>query len=154
MRILKRNKLLTIFGFLLLIVCTYFRENILLQINASLEGEVFHRSYIYLFADFFNNLSQTELTIWKWGVTIVVSSIMSAITIVSLHQWFQSYKLAKLTSYIYGITLIFVVLLAFISYLFGCFYDVYFILRLILGLVQSPIPFFAFFTLFYFLERK
>ena len=148
------NKVFTVFGVLLLLLCTYFRENLLLEINALINGEEISRAYSYWFADYFMTVPKSELTKWKWGVTIVFSLFMSVLTIISLHSWFKSILYSKLLVSLYLCLFMFVSILGGISYIFNFFDNIYFVLRLILGLVQSPLPFFVFFALFYLLSKN
>ena len=145
----KLNNFLALLGLLLLLFLTFFRENFLLAINATISGVEYDRAYFYWFSDFFKNISIKDLALWKWGLTIFFSIIMSLITLLSLYSWFQSKQLIKLTSLIYLGVFLFVVLLGGIGALLNNFDSVYIILRKILGVVQTPIPFFIFFTLFY-----
>ena len=141
---LQKNKGLTIGGLILLLLLTYFRENFLLEINAALANDVLNRAYSYWLADFFKTLSYSHLIKWKWGITILFSIIMSLITILSLYFWYKSKRLIKLVVYVYLASFLFVCVFGGLGFLFKRFDDVYFVLRKILGVIQSPIPFFVF----------
>jgi len=149
MRQLNLNKGVALLGLMLLLLLTYFRENFLLEINASLASKDFDRSNTYFLSDFFGNMSKDLLIKWKWGLTAVFSLLISLITILSLYCWFKSVKFFKLISLFYVTLFVIVCLLAFIGFLTSSFNEIYFVLRKIVGVVQSPLPFFAFFTLFY-----
>ena len=149
MRNWKINNGLTVLGVLSLLFLTYFRENFLLEINAALAHDVYNRAYFYWLSGFFQEKSIAELTEWKWGITLVFSLIMSIITIAALYAWHQSKELFKLTVLIYFIVFLFFVVIAICGMLFGEFSDIYFVLRKGLGVIQSPLPFFGFYVLFY-----
>jgi len=153
MKSLVHKSVYVVFGVILLLLLTYFRENILLEINANLALEEYNRAYSYWFADYFKGMSRDSLIKWKWTATIVFSFLMSAITICSLYIFFTSFNVLKRVLIIYLIIFIIGFLLAVIGYLTGSFNEVYFVLRKILGIVQSPLPFFAFFVLFYYEKR-
>jgi len=154
MKKLNLNKVATFLGLLLLLFLTYFRENFLLEINASLALDAHNRAYSYWLADFFQLQTQENLIKWKWVITIFFSSLMSIITMISLRFWFESNKFVKMIGLIYLFTFIFIVLLGMLGFLLGSFNDIYFILRKILGFIQSPIPFFTFFVLIYWSYEK
>lgn len=149
MKNLSYNKTVTFLGLILLLVLTYFRENFLLEINANLAMEEFDRSYSYLMSDFFKKMSPEYLKKWKWGVTIVFTGLMTIVTVLSLYSWFKSFQLLRLLGWFYLVLFMIVILLAFIGFLTNSFDDIYFVLRKFLGVVQSPLPFFTFFALFY-----
>ena len=154
MKKLNLNKVATFLGLLLLLFLTYFRENFLLEINASLALDAHNRAYSYWLADFFQLQTQENLIKWKWVITIFFSSLMSIITMISLRFWFESNKFVKMIGLIYLFTFLFIVLLGMLGFLLGSFNDIYFILRKILGFIQSPIPFFTFFVLIYWSYEK
>jgi hypothetical protein len=143
------NRGYTYFGFVLLILCTYFRENILLEINALLAFKAGDRSYSYWFVSFFKSLPIKQLVYWKWGVTLFFSFIMSIITILSLYNWFKDLSSFKILTLIYLSSFGLLVIISGVAVLFNSFESVYFLLRKVLGIVQSPLPFFCFFLLLY-----
>lgn len=150
MRKQKANKIIVTFvGFVLLLLCTYFRENILLEINANLALAENNRSYKYWFSGLFKNMPTDMLVKFKWGVTLLFSIVMPIITIGTLYVWFKSIDVLRISGLFFLVLLIVVFIFAFGGYMFNSFGEVYFVLRKILGVVQSPLPFFALFTLFY-----
>tara|TARA_B100000809_G_scaffold214698_1_gene219615 strand:- start:280 stop:762 length:483 start_codon:yes stop_codon:yes gene_type:complete len=154
MKILYLNRFYTALGFIALLLCTYFRENILLEINALIAGDLYDRSYSYWFVTFFKSISVERLVYWKWGVTLFFTILIPVITIVSLYSWFQNKAYRKILVIIYLICFCLLVLIAGIGLLFNCFDSIYFFLRKIIGIVQSPVPFFLFFLVFYQFEKK
>jgi hypothetical protein len=154
MKILDLNKGYTVLGFIALLFCTYFRENILLEINALISVNKYDRSYSYWFVIFFKSIALERLVYWKWGVTLFFSVLMPIITILSLYSWFQNKAYRKILVIIYVICFCLLVIIAGIGFLFNCFDSIYFIIRRIIGIIQSPVPFFLFSLLFYHLEIK
>jgi hypothetical protein len=143
------NKGFTILGFTAILLCTYFRENILLEINALIDLKGEDRSFSYWFINFFKSIPVTQLNYWKWGVTFFFSALIPIITIISLHSWFQDEAYRKILVLVYIICFSFLILIGVVGILFNCFDLIYFLLRKVLGVVQSPFPFFCFFLLFY-----
>lgn len=154
MKTLKINRKFAILGLLILLLCTYFRENFLLAINANLASFEFNRAYSYWCSDFFQKMDTCLLIKWKWGITIFFSLIMSAITILSLFVWFKSKEALKIILFSYVIFFFLVCFLSIIGFFTNTFNDLYFVLRKILGIVQSPFPFFIFFILFYWSNKN
>lgn len=154
MKKLNLNKGATFLGLLLLLLLTYFRENFLLEINAALALEEYSRAYSYWLSDFFKSMTLESLSNWKWGLTIFFSLAMTFTTIVSLYFWFKSVQLLKIIGMFYLGLFTVVCLLALGGIITNSFNEIYFVLRKILGVVQSPLPFFAFFVLFYWSVKK
>ena len=154
MKNLTQHKILIIIGTVLLLALTYFRENFLLEINAVIAGENYNRAYSYWLSDFFRNKKIEDLNFWKWGVTIVFSIVMSFITIFFIFNYFKSKVVLLLMTRVYIVVFSFVIILAVFGVLFGVFDLVYIVLRKILGVVQTPLPFFVLFSLFYFLNTQ
>jgi hypothetical protein len=151
---MNHNKKVAFIGLLLLLLLTYFRENLLLAINANLALADFDRSYSYWFSDFFKDMPKGFLMKWKWGLTVFISVLMTVVTAVSLFYWFRSKQILKIVGILYAFVYLVLCLLALVGYVTNSFNEIYFVLRKILGIVQSPIPFFAFFTLFYWSDKK
>lgn len=154
MKMLNLSKGYTLVGFIALLFCTYFRENMLLEINALLSVREYDRSYTYWFVNFFKSIPFEQLVYWKWGVTIFFGGLMPFVTILSLYGWFQNIIYNKILVILYLIGFFFAALIGGVGLLFNCFDSIYFIIRRILGIVQSPVPFFLFFLLFYYLEKS
>jgi hypothetical protein len=142
------NKVYTYIGFVVLLLCTYFRENILLEINALLALKEYDRSFSYWFISFFKSVSLGELIYWKWGITLFFTILMSIVTIFSLHNWFKERQNLKVVVLIYFISFLSLVIIGGVGYLFNSFEIVYVLLRKVLGVIQSPLPFICFLLLF------
>ena len=150
---LKWHKIFSIIGGGSLLMLTFFRENMLLAINALISHQQINRAYSYWFANFFKALPYTDLVKWKWGITAFFTLLMSAITIFSLHCWFKNQSMVRFLILLYGIVFMLLALLGGGAFLMGEFDAIYFVLRLIIGAFQSPLPFFVFFVLIYFKEH-
>jgi hypothetical protein len=148
------NKWTSIFSILLLLFCTYFRENLLLEINAYIKDLEYSRAYSFWFSSYFSDLSKAKLYQLKWITTIFFSVLMSLLTIFSLHSWFLNKQFTQLLIFIYTILAGVILIISIIAFIVGEFSDVYFVLRKALGIVQSPIPCFAFFALFYYTKKS
>ncbi len=146
---LNKLKIISIVGVILILIFTYFRENLLLEINALLSGELFDRSYFYWFFDFFKDMDQPNLVRWKWGVTAFFSLMITLLTIGSLYCWFGAFQMIKFISKLYLLLFGVLTIVAVVGFIFNSFATVYPLLRKVLGLVQSPIPFFGFYLLIY-----
>ena len=145
----KPSKLLAFVGLILVLLCTYFRENFLLTINALLASKTYSSAYAYWLSDFCSTMPATQLMQWKWGLTIFFSIAIAGITLLSLYCWFKSYKLLKTAIWFYAVLFLGVGLLALVGVLTHSFDAIYFVLRKALGVVQSPLPLFVFFAFFY-----
>jgi hypothetical protein len=150
----KLNKWLTVLGVFLLLFLTFFRENILLAINALIAKEEYSKAYFYWFTEYFKGLPYEDLVVWKWIATIFFSVTMSIITVLALFSWFKSVRIVRFVGLIYLGTFFFLLLTGGLGFLLNKFDAVYFVLRKILGLVQSPIPFFSFFLLLSYSKKE
>jgi hypothetical protein len=144
---MSKHKVIAILGVVLILTLTYFRENLLLEVNALLNGDQFDRSSAYWFFDFFKEMGQSNLIRWKWGLTASFSIAITVLTIGSLFLWFKSLELIKFISMLYLLLFGLMTVVALVGFLLNAFQSVYPLLRKALGLVQSPIPFFVFYLL-------
>ena len=148
MKSLNQNKIASILGFITLLLLVFFRENLLLEINALLEGKENDRSYAFWFFDFFKEFSDSKLTQWKWVISLSFTICIACLTIFSLHYWFKNIKYTKLILLLYLIIAGLIFIVSLIAYFIDNFNEVYPLLRRVLGMIHSPIPFFIFFLLF------
>jgi hypothetical protein len=146
---MSKNKIIAIGGVLLILILTYFRENLLLEINALVSGVQFDRSSAYWFFDFFKEMGPSILMRWKWGLTVFFSILITLLTIGSLYSWFGAIEMVKFLSKLYLLLFGGITIIALGGFLLNSFHTVYPGLRKILALVQSPIPFFLFYLFFY-----
>ncbi|PCJ26001.1 MAG: hypothetical protein COA97_06745 [Flavobacteriales bacterium] len=147
MKKLNLNKIVSTLGFLLLLLFVFFRENLLLEINAILAQKDWNRAYNFWFADFFMSLPKEDLIIWKSLVSISFTILIAFFTLFSLHYWFQDIRYTKFLIKLYLLVAGLIVLIAIVAYLTGNFNTIYPLLRRIFGVIHSPIPLFIFFLL-------
>jgi hypothetical protein len=142
---LSLNKGLAIAGFLLLLLCAYFREVLLLDINALIaaKGMVTNNN-----ESLFNDFLIPELTKWKWIVSIFFTVTISLLTIFSLYNWFKDLDYTKFIISLYIVASGIIVLVSLIAFLMNSFNAVSPFLRRIFGVIHSPIPLFIFFLLY------
>ena len=143
MKALYLNKGIAIILFLLLLLCTYYREVLLVDINFLIEGNHLEKNTESVFNDF----SILELTKWKWIVSIFFTVSISLLTIFILHIWFKDIDYTKFIVKIYFFVAIVVFLVSLSAYLLNSFIHIYPYMRRVLGIIHSPIPFFVFFLL-------
>lgn len=148
MKSLNQNKIISILGFIALLLLVFFRENLLLEINALLEGKENDRSYTFWFFDFFKDFSDNKLAQWKWLISLSFTFSIAALTILSLHYWFKNISFIKLVLALYLITACLITIVSLIAYSINSFNEIYPLLRRVFGIIHSPIPFFIFFLLY------
>ena len=143
------NKIVSILGVMLLLVAVYFRENILLQINALLANDTYNYSLAFSFSNVIKELPVQELPKWKWIISLSFTFFIAIVTIFSLHTWFRNTTYTKLMLMIYLVVFGVIFLIGVGGHLFNQFDAIYPLLRRIIGIVHSPIPFIFLFILFY-----
>ena len=154
MKKLNLNKGFAIFGFIGLMIFVYFRENLLLEINAVLAQKEVNTAYAFWFADFFIGLPKEQLIKWKWIVSISFTFSIAVLTIFSLHNWFRDVMYTKRIVNLYLFLTVFLILMGLVSYLLNSFNDIYPFLRRVFGVIHSPIPFFMLFLLIYWKKKQ
>jgi hypothetical protein len=147
------NRVIPIFNLLFLLILTFFRENLLLSINANIAELTYNRAYDYWFSELFTNMTIEDLFFFKWTVTLSFSVVMSLVTIISLHLWFQNKSYTRLVLWSYGSFAFLIVIISIVANFFDGFGMVYRYLRMILSAVLSPIPLFSFFAIFYYFNQ-
>ena len=148
------SKKLAVLSFVILFVFAFFRENMLLVINANLAEKQYDWSYYSWFSDLFMDLEKDMLYMFKWIVSILSTLIISVLTVFSLHNWFQNKIYFKLLITIYLFVFGTILVISMLGYLTVGFSSIYPLLRRIFGLIHSPLPFFFFFLLFYKKEKE
>lgn len=148
------NKFTCLVMLVIMIVAVFIRENVFLEINAILNGHTYNKAYFYFFDETLSQLSVKELLILKWVLSVAFISLVATFTYLIIKIWFKNATYTKIVVYAYAaITSIALSCYGVLS-IFSLYNDYYFILRKILGLAHSPIPFFVLFALFYFLDKK
>ena len=133
---------------------TLLRENIFLEINAILNGEQVNRANFYLFYDYFSSYSVQNLHLLKWIITIFFIIIMGGTTILALHLWYNEKYFNKITIWFYLIVIGVLFLLVVVTKTIGVFNAVYSLLRSTIGFLQSPLPLFILFSMYFYLDKS
>lgn len=143
-----KRKVLAVLLMLLLLICTYLRENIAVEINALIKGYTYNEAQFYFFDDFLSSFSQNSIILIKWGVTFIFSIVFLLLTTTIHYFLFKDKKSIKIIIYHYVILYVVIVLGFFISKLINVFDVIYPVLHNIIGYVFSPLPLFVFILLF------
>lgn len=149
-----KNKKLAVVGFLLMFVFIFFRENVLLIINAFISDQNTNRAYSYWFSDIFQSLTKDQLYLSKWVVSFLFTFLTALLTVFTLHQWFKNNSFTKIIITIYLATSLLTLAVGLIGYFSVGFFQVYPFLRRVFGIIHSPVPFFLFFLLFYLKNKE
>lgn len=135
----------------LILILTFLRENVFLEINAIIDGYSYNKAYFYFFNESMSNLTFSQLEKLKWSLTILFILVISTITLFIIQLWFKNKKFNRITLVFYlafyGLT----GLITLLFWLTGTFNNNYFIIRKMTGFLQSPLPLFFFFTMFLYL---
>lgn len=133
---------------------TLIRENLFLEINAILNGENINRANFYLFYDYFTSFSLEKLSLLKWVFSIIFIVVIAGTSFFALHLWFEKKQYNKITSWVYLVVIAVLLLLVVATKVTGVFDDAYVILRKVLGFLQSPLPLFILFSMYFYLDKS
>lgn len=133
---------------------TLIRENLFLEINAILNGEYINRANFYLFYDYFTTFSLEKLSLLKWVFSIVFIIVIAGTSFLALHLWFEKKQYNKITGWVYLVVIAVLLLLVVVTKLTGVFNDTYVILRKMIGFLQSPLPLFILFSIYFYLANS
>ncbi len=141
--------------FTLIYLLGYIRETSFLVINSVLRNYSFPYNSAYVSPPtYILEMSNGELIILKWALTLIFSLLFLGITLLTVHLYFKSKKFNRVIFYIYSL----IITLSFVIYLFGVITGLkencYTISRFIIGLVQYPILSLILFALFYFITKS
>src|SRR5690606_4839375 len=128
--------------------------NIFLEINAILNGEQVNRANFYLFYDYFSSYSVQNLHLLKWILTIFFIIIMGVATLLALHLWYNEKYFDNITTWFYLIVIGVLFLLVVVTKTIGVFNDIYSLLRSTIGFLQSPLPLFILFSMYFYLDKS
>jgi len=148
------KKIIAIILTLIVMGLTLIRENLFLEINAILSGENVNRANFYLFYDYFASFSIQKLSLLKWVLSIAFIVVMIATSYGALHFWYEKKQYNKITGWFYLVTIAVLLLLVVVTKVTGVFDDAYVILRKVLGFLQSPLPLFILFSMYFYLDRS
>jgi hypothetical protein len=133
---------------------TLIRENLFLEINAVLNGENINRANFYLFYDYFDSFSLEKLSLLKWVFSIVFIVVIAVASFFALHFWFEKKQYNKITGWFYSVIIAVLLFLVVGAKLTGVFNDTYVILRKMIGFLQSPLPLFTLFSVYFYLANS
>lgn len=135
----------------IILVLTILRENVFLEINAIIDGYNYNNAYFYFFNEHFSKLPVKELVLLKWVLTIIFIGSISACSVFAIHLWFRNKQYNKTTIFIYLILFGITALITLLLKVTGQFTDYYFVVRKMIGFLQSPLPLFLFFIMYLYL---
>jgi len=133
---------------------TLIRENLFLEINAILNGENINRANFYLFYNYFDSFSLEKLSLLKWVFSIIFIVVIAGTSFFALHLWFEKKQYNKITGWVYLVVIAILLLLVVVTKLTGVFNDTYVILRKMIGFLQSPLPLFILFSMYFYLTKS
>ncbi|MBW6481552.1 MAG: hypothetical protein K0B10_00695 [Vicingaceae bacterium] len=133
---------------------TLIRENLFLEINAILTGENINRANFYLFYAYFASFSIQKLSTLKWVLSIVFIVVMIATSYGALHFWYEKKQYNKITSWFYLVIIVVLLFLVVVTKATGVFNDAYVLLRKMIGFLQSPLPLFILFSMYFYLSKS
>jgi len=148
-----KQKIQLVCWMLLLIVVSYIRENLAIEINAIIDGYDYNRAGFYWFQHWLETLSFQQLSMVKWGLVVLFYPVFTLLAILIIRHSFHQKNYTITTLYFYSIILLVLILVTAIAYSLGYFDAVYFFLRKLLGFVFSPLPVFMLWLAFYSFSR-
>jgi len=135
----------------LILILTLLRENLFLEINAIMDGYIYNKAYFYFLNEKMSSLTYSQLGKLKWSLTIAFILVISGITLLIIQLWFKNKRWNRITWLFYLVFYGLTGLITLLLWLTGTFSTYYFILRKMIGFLQSPLPLFFFFTLYLYL---
>jgi hypothetical protein len=148
----KAAKILALFlgGFIMIL--SFLRENIFLEINAILNGYAYSKAYFYFLNEKLSSLTPTQLMTLKWLLTILFILVISGLTLLTIQLWFKNKEFNRISMIVYSFAFGVVVLTTLFLWLTGNYTSYYFVIRKMIGFLHSPIPLFLFFTVYMYLK--
>lgn len=150
------KKIKIVFSILLvlaILVLTFLRENLFLEINSIINNQTYNKAYFYWFNDWFNQLSIVSLLRLKWLLTICFVLMVSSITALVIQINFRKDQLFFIIK-LYLVIFVLLLVLSTFLWLSGGWNLGYFVLRKIIGVLQSPLPLFVLYPFMYFSNNK
>lgn len=131
---------------------TFLRENIFLEINSILKGDGLNKAYFYWFYDFFKSKSEYLIQI-KWGLTFFFILSISLFTVTSLFLMYGK-KIGIFITKIFIAYFLLIIIFYLILKLTKTYEDGYFIARKLIGIVQTPLPYFILSSVIYLYQKE
>ncbi len=145
------DRILAVFMGVLVCFLTLLRENIFLEINAIIDGYDYNRAYFYFLNSEIKNLSLTQLFLLKWGLTIGFILLISALSLLSINWWFKNKAYNRITLFVYFVFFAVTIVLTAFLWLTNNYANYYFVIRRLIGFLQSPLPLFLFVSMYLYL---
>lgn len=136
-----------------LLFLSFFREGFFLTINALSKGVV-NNSHFYWLIKLAQSCSNFQLTIIKWGATLLFVLFFIAVTIFCNKKIFPTSEFYKILIVFYLLLLFVALIVGVYGVLFLTFDKVYFIVRFLFGFIQSPLMFFISTPVFIFILNQ
>jgi len=147
----KVKKITAIFLGVFILILTLLRENVFLEINAIMNGYTYNNAYFYFLSKGIIDLNLDQLSMLKWGLTISFILLISALTLFIIILWFNNKKYNRISLFVYLVFYGVITLLTLFLWLVNCYDDYYFVIRKMIGVLQSPIPLFLFSSVYLYL---
>lgn len=148
----KKHKIIAVITGVVILVLTFLRENVFVEINAIMDGHSYNNAYFYFFDESISKLSTSELTNLKWVLTIIFILAIFGLTLMIIWLWFKNRNYSKVTLLIYLSAFGIIAIITLFLKAFGYFDDYYFVVRKMIGFIQSPLPLFLFFSMYFYLD--
>lgn len=140
---LKRNNMIwLILACVMLFFLSYIRESFFLTLNGVIRNQPEINSYFNWFYMLFNSMSINTLLLLKWISTIVFSIFFVSATLFFIYKYFSNRNYIKVLTYVYAVTVAFILIFGLIGVLLGKYQQFYVIIRFLAGIIQSPLIFF------------
>lgn len=136
-----------------ILLLSLLRENVFLEINAISDGFDYNQAYFYFFNESITKLTLSQISLLKWSLTFSFIFVISGFTFLAIYLWFKNKKYNRITLVIYLALFGLTGITSIIIWLTGTYIDYYFIIRKMIGFLQSPLPLFFFFTMFFYLKN-
>lgn len=144
--------------FLLFIIVTYLlgyiREGVFITINSVINKVPFPYNRAYITPpDFLYQYSITELTLFKWLLTLFFFLIFLMVAVGVVHYFFYNRKYNKIVFVVFVIFFALSFLFYTIGFLTNNLESFYPISRFFAGIVQDPFPIYLFIVLFFYTNK-
>ena len=136
-----------------ILLLSLLRENVFLEINAISDGFDYNQAYFYFFNESIAKLTPSQLSLLKWSLTFSFIFVISGFTFLAIYLWFKNKKYNRITLVIYLALFSLTGFTSILIWLTGTYSDYYFVIRKMIGFLQSPLPLFFFFTMFFYLKN-
>ena len=137
----------------LILVLTLLRENIFLELNSIILGENYNKAYFYVFDGLFKGFSVPVLKILKWALTGFFVFLITFLSVLGVDIYYGNRIFTIIFVKVYLFVFLFVIAIGVVGFTLNSYEDYYPVLRKLIGLIQSPIPFFMMFVVYHYLGK-